>query len=71
MKTKNIPPDIKSKSINEAKSEIMEILQKLESNDTNFETCESDYKRLLSLNHHVNLLLKEKLNKIQSKGKKK
>ena len=30
MKTKNIPPDIKSKSINEAKSEIMEILQKLE-----------------------------------------
>ena len=71
MKTKNIPPDIKSKSINEAKSEIMEILEKLESNETNFETCENDYKRLLSLNHHVNLLLKEKLNKIQSKGKKK
>ena len=54
MKTKNIPPDIKSKSINEAKSEIMEILQKLESNETNFEKCENDYKRLLSLNHHVN-----------------
>ena len=71
MKTKNIPPDIKSKSINEAKSEIMEILNKLESNETNLEACEKDYKRLLSLNHHVNSLLKEKLNRIQSSGKKK
>ena len=70
MKTKNIPPDIKSKSINEAKSEIMEILQKLESNETNFEKCENDYKRLLSLIHHVNSLLKENLNRIQSRGKK-
>ena len=70
MKTKNIPPDIKSKSINEAKSEIMEILQKLERNETNFEKCDNDYKRLLSLNHHVNSLLKEKLNRIQSRGKK-
>ncbi len=49
----------------------MEIIQKLESNETNFETCENDYKRLLSLNHHVNSLLKEKLNRIESKGKKK
>ena len=70
MKTKNIPPDIKSKSINEAKSEIMEILQNLESHESNFEKCENDYKRLLSLNHHVNSLLKEKLNRIQSRGKK-
>ena len=28
MKTKNIPPDIKSKSINDAKSEIIDILEK-------------------------------------------
>ena len=71
MKTKNIPPDIKSKSINEAKSEIFEILQKLENIETNFEECANDYKRLLSLNQHVNSLLKEKLNRIQSLGKKK
>ena len=71
MKTKNIPPDIKIKSIIDSKSEIIEILEKLESNENNFETCENDYKRLLSLNHHVNSLLKEKLNRIQSKGKKK
>ena len=31
MKTKNIPPDIKSKSINEAKIEISDILKRLES----------------------------------------
>ena len=30
MKTKNIPVDIKSKSLNEAKSEIKDILERLE-----------------------------------------
>ena len=32
MKTKNIPTDIKSKSINDAKSEISDILERLENN---------------------------------------
>ena len=71
MKTENIPADIKSKSINEAKSEIFEILEKLENNKTNFEECTDDYKRLLSLNQHVNSLIQQKLNKVRSQGKKK
>ena len=36
MKTKNIPPDIKSKSINEAKIEISDILKRLEDNENRF-----------------------------------
>ena len=37
MKTKNIPPEIKSKSINDAKSEILHILERLEKNDTDLD----------------------------------
>ena len=71
MKTKNIPPDIKSKSINDAKSEIMDILERLEKDNTNLEGSKQDYERLLLLNDHVDNLFKEKLKDIHSMGKKK
>ena len=71
MKTKNIPPDIKSKSINDAKSEIMDILERLEKDNANLEGSKRDYDRLLLLNDHVDNLFKEKLNDIRSTGKKK
>ena len=71
MKTKNIPPDIKSKSINEAKIEISDILKRLEDNDIDLENSKKDYERLLLLNNHVDNVFKEKLNKIYSLGKKK
>ena len=71
MKTKNIPPDIKSKSINDAKSEIMDILERLEKDNTNLEGSKQDYERLLLLNDHVDNLFKEKLRDIHSIGKKK
>ena len=71
MKTKNIPPDIKSKSINEAKIEISDILKRLEDNDIDLENSKKDYERLLLLNNHVDNIFKEKLNKIYSLGKKK
>ena len=71
MKTKNIPPDIKSKSINDAKSEIMDILERLEKDNTNLEGSKQDYERLLLLNDHVDNLFKEKLRDIHSTGKKK
>ena len=71
MKTKNIPPDIKSKSINDAKSEIMDILERLEKDNTNLEGSKQDYERLLLLNDHVDNLFKEKLRDIHSMGKKK
>ncbi len=71
MKTKNIPPDIKSKSINEAKIEISDILKRLEDNEIDLENSKKDYERLLLLNNHVDNVFKEKLNKIHSLGKKK
>ena len=71
MKTKNIPPDIKSKSINEAKIEISDILKRLEDSGTDLENSKKDYERLLLLNNHVDNIFKEKLTKIHLMGKKK
>ena len=71
MKTKNIPPDIKSKSINDAKSEIIDILERLEKDNANLEGSKQDYERLLLLNDHIDNLFKEKLRDIHSIGKKK
>ena len=71
MKTKNIPPDIKSKSINDTKLEIIDILERLEKSNVDLEASKTDYERLLVLNDHVNNLLKEKLNNIQHNSKKK
>ena len=71
MKTKNIPPDIKSKSINEAKIEILDILKRLEDNGIDLENSKKEYERLLLLNNHVDNVFKEKLDKIHSMGKKK
>ena len=71
MKTKNIPPDIKSKSINDAKSEILQILERLEKENIDLEGSKKDYQRLLVLNEHVDGLFKEKIKKIRFTGKKK
>ena len=71
MNTKNIPTDIKSKSINEAKIEISDILRRLEDSGTDLENSKKDYERLLLLNDHVDNIFKEKLTKIHSMGKKK
>ncbi len=70
MKTKNIPTDIKSKSINDAKAEISDILDRLESDKADIEGSKKDYERLLLLNDHINNLFKERLNNIRSKEKK-
>ena len=70
MKTKNIPPDIKSKSINDAKSEIIDILVRLEKDNVDLEGSKEDYERLLNLNNHVDNLFKEKLGKIRLSKKK-
>ena len=61
MKTKNIPPDIKSKSLNEAKSEIVDILERLEKEDTNLEGSKQDYERLLLLNIMLIISLRKSL----------
>ena len=69
MKTKNIPVDIKSKSLNEAKIEISNILERLEKKNVDLENSNKDYQRLLHLSKHVETLFKEKLSKIRSTKK--
>jgi len=71
MKTKNIPPDVKSKSINDAKSEISDILERLEKDNVDLEASKKDYQRLLALNNHVDGLFRERIKKIRFTGKKK
>ena len=64
MKVENIPADIKSKSLKEAKDEINEILSKLENQEGNLEDYQSDYFRLVQLNKYVDELFKRKFKKI-------
>ena len=69
MKIENIPADIKSKSLKEAKDEINEILGKLENQEGNLEDYQSDYLRLVQLNKYVDELFKKKFKEIsQSKN---
>ena len=70
MTSKNIPEDIKSKSIKETKEEINKILEKIEKDDTNLESNTGDYDRLLKLNKHMDELFKNKLKEINSIGSK-
>ena len=70
MTSKNIPADIKSKSIKETKEEINKILEKIEKDDTNLESNTGDYDRLLKLNKHMDELFKNKLKEINSIGSK-
>ena len=64
MKNENIPADIKSKSLKEARDEIDAILIKLENQDTNLGNSLSDYQRLIQLNNHINELFKKKSKEI-------
>ena len=70
MNSKNIPLDIKNKSIKETREEINKILEKIEKGDTNLESHTSDYDKLLKLNKHMDELFKKKLKEINSLGKK-
>ena len=67
MKIENIPADIKSKSLKEAKDEINEILSKLENQEGNLEDYQSDYHRLVQLNKYVDELFKKKFKEISLK----
>jgi exonuclease VII small subunit len=69
MKNENIPADIKSKSLKEARDEIDVILSKLESQDVNLGNSIDDYKRLISLNKHIDSLFKKKFKEISSLSK--
>ena len=53
MKSKNIPADIKSKSIKEAQNEIKQIIENLESTEINLEESMEQYNRMMQLNTHI------------------
>ena len=65
MKLKNIPADIRAKSIKEAQSEIKEIITKLENTETDLESSMEQYKRMLYLNFHIQEQFKKKANEIK------
>ena len=69
MKNQNIPADIKSKSLKEARDEIDVILRKLENQETNLDESKSDYQRLIQLNKHIDGLFKKKFKEISEKNK--
>ena len=69
MKIENIPADIKSKSLKEARDEINTILSKLESQDINLDDSKNDYQRLIQLNKHIDELFKKKFREITKKNK--
>ena len=67
MKFENIPADIKSKSLKEAKNEIELILARLEDKNLNLNDNQEEYKRLIYLNKHMENLFKKKFKDISSK----
>ena len=66
MKNENIPAEVKSKSLKEARDEINDILNKLESQDVDLGDSLDDYKRLIQLNNHIDSLFKKKVKEIYS-----
>ena len=65
MKSKNIPADIRGKSIKEAQNEIKEIIEKLENKATNLEESVENYNRVVQLNNHIQNQFKKKAKEIQ------
>ena len=65
MKSKNIPADIRKKTIKEAQKEIEEIIEKLESNDTNLEDTTEQYSRMMQLNYHIQDQFRDKAKTIR------
>jgi len=65
MKSKNIPADINKKTIKEAQDEIKEIIERLESNETNLEDSTEHYNRMIQLNKHIQVKYRHKSNEIR------
>ena len=70
MKSKNIPSDIRAKSIKEAQNEIKDIIANLENIDTNLEVSIDKYTRMVQLSNHIQEQFRIKLKKIKGFGAK-
>ena len=67
MNSKNIPADIKSKSIEEAQKEVSEIIEILEKEE-NLENSIKKYHRLILLNNYIEQKFKDKSKNISKKN---
>ena len=65
MKSKNIPADIRGKSIKDAQSEIIDIIEKLEEKGIKLEDSIELYNRMTNLNFHIQELFKKKAKQIK------
>ena len=65
MKSKNIPVDIRTKSIKEAQDEIKQIIEKLENTETNLEDSIEQYDRMMQLNYHIQDQFRQKAKEIK------
>ena len=65
MKSKNIPADIRTKSIKDAQNEIKEIIENLENTQTNLEDSQKQYNRMMQLNYHIQDQFRQKANEIR------
>ena len=66
MNTKNIPADIKNKSIEDAQKEVSEIIEILEKEE-NLENSIKKYNRLILLNNYIEQKFKDKSKNISNK----
>ena len=66
MKSKNIPADIRAKSVEEAQNEIKQIIKNLENNETNLRESTDKYNRMMHLNYHIRDEFRKKLKEIQN-----
>ena len=67
MNPKNIPVDIKNKSIEDAQKEVSEIIEILERQE-NIENSMEKYRRLIFLNNYIEQKFKDKSKKISKKN---
>ena len=67
MNFKNIPADIKNKSIEEAQKEVSEIIKILEKEE-NLENSMEKYRRLIFLNNYIEQKFKDKSKNISKKN---
>jgi len=67
MNSKNIPVDIKSKTIDEAQKEVSEIIEILEKEE-NLENSIEKYHRLMFLNNYIKQKFKDKSKNILKKN---
>jgi len=65
MKSKNIPADIKTKSIKEAQNEIKQIIEALENTEINLEDSIDQYNRMMQLNSHIQDQFRKKAKEIK------